>query len=178
MAVEKIFVIGAGFMGSGIAQVCAQAGYAVQLTDIQPAITERALDEIRWSVGKLATKGVLKEAPEQILARLRPETGLGGAAQADWVIEAAWEEYALKCELFAELDRTTSPTTVIATNSSSIPVTRLAANARHPERMLGLHFFGPVPLMQAVEVVRGEQTDQAVFERVVGGSGVGQVFVE
>ncbi len=164
---EKVLVVGAGYMGSGIAQVCAQAGYQVHLMDIQPAITDQALKNILWSVEKLAAKGLIKDSPEQVLMRITPAKDLTSAAQVDWVIEAAWEEYDLKRAIFQELDRLAQPETLLATNSSSIPITRLAENTKRPERMLGLHFFGPVPLMRAVEVVKGEKTSQQVFERGV-----------
>jgi len=154
-------------MGAGIAQVAAQAGYQVHLMDVQAAATERAFKEIRWSVEKLAAKGQIKESPQQVLARLAPESDLLCASQVDWAIEATWEEYDLKRGIFQELDRLARPEAILATNSSSIPITRLAANTQRPERMLGLHFFGPVPLMRAVEVVKGEKTSQAVFERGV-----------
>jgi 3-hydroxybutyryl-CoA dehydrogenase len=164
---EKVLVVGAGYMGSGIAQVCAQAGYQVHLMDIQTAITDKALGEIHWSVEKLAAKSLIKDSPEQVLMRITPAKDLTSAAQVDWVIEAAWEEYDLKRAIFQELDRLAQPETLLATNSSSIPITRLAQNTKRPERMLGLHFFGPVPLMRAVEVVKGEKTSQQVFERGV-----------
>jgi len=164
---ERVLIVGAGFMGSGIAQVCAQAGYQVALMDIQPEVTERALKNIGWSVEKLVAKGVLKESSQQILARISPEKNLSSAVQADWVIEAALEEEQLKRGIFQELDRTCRPETILATNTSSIPITRLAANTTRPERVLGLHFFGPVPLMRLVEVVKGEQTSPQVFERGV-----------
>ncbi len=160
---ERVLVVGAGFMGAGIAQVAAQAGYVVDLVDLQPAITDRALANIRWSVEKLAAKGVLKEPPDQVLARITTRQDL--ASDVDWVVEAALEEEELKASIFRELDRVVRPDTVLATNTSSIPITRLAANTTRPERVLGLHFFGPVPLMRLVEVVRGEKTSDAVFER-------------
>ena len=164
---ESVLVVGAGFMGTGIAQVSAQAGYQVHLMDVQLAITERSLRDIRWSVDKLAAKGAIKEPPEHVLARISMEKELSCAAQVDWVIEAVVEEEELKRGLFQELDRISRPQTLLATNTSSIPITRLAANAQRPERVLGLHFFGPVPLMQLVEVVKGEQTSPESFERGV-----------
>ena len=162
---ERVLVVGAGFMGSGIAQVSAQAGYQVHLMDAQPAITEKSLRDIRWSVDKLAAKGAIQEPPEQVLARISTEKDLSCAAQVDWVVEAVVEEEELKRGLFQELDRISRPQTLLATNTSSIPITRLAANTQRPERVLGLHFFGPVPLMQLVEVVKGEQTSPECFER-------------
>lgn len=163
----KVLVVGAGFMGSGIAQVCAQAGYQVHLMDVQTAIVDKALKEIHSSVEKLAAKGLIQDAPDQVLARITPEMDLSSAAHADWVIEAVWEEFELKRKIFVELDEIARPETLLATNSSSIPITRLAENTARPERMLGLHFFGPVPLMRAVEVVKGEKTLPQVFERGV-----------
>ena len=162
---QKILVVGAGFMGSGIAQVSAQAGYQVHLMDIQSVITDGALKDIRWSVEKLAAKGLLKESSEKVLARISPEKDLSSASEVDWVIEAALEEEELKRGIFQELDRISRPETPLATNTSSIPITRLAENTRRPERVLGLHFFGPVPLMRLVEVVKGEKTSQEIFER-------------
>ncbi len=162
---EKVLVVGAGFMGSGIAQVSAQAGYQVYLMDIQTEIVDRALKDIRWSLEKLADKGLLKEPSEKVLVRISPEKDLSSAAEVDWVIEAVLEEEQLKRDIFQELDRISQPETPLATNTSSIPITRLAENTRRPERVLGLHFFGPVPLMRLVEVVKGEKTSQEIFER-------------
>jgi len=168
---QKVLVVGAGFMGSGIAQVSAQAGYQVHLMDIQAAITDRALKEIRWSVEKLAAKDLLREPSEKVLARISPERDLSRASEVDWVIEAALEVEELKRSIFQELDRISRPETPLATNTSSIPITRLAENTRRPERVLGLHFFGPVPLMRLVEVVKGQKTSPEIFER-------GAVFVQ
>jgi 3-hydroxybutyryl-CoA dehydrogenase len=164
---EKVLVVGAGFMGSGIAQVSAQAGYQVHLMDIQTAITDRALRDIRWSVEKLAAKGLLRDPSQKVLARILPEKDLSSASGVDWVIEAVVEVEELKRSIFQELDRISRPETPLATNTSSIPITRLAENTRRPERILGLHFFGPVPLMRLVEVVKGEKTSLEIFERGV-----------
>jgi 3-hydroxybutyryl-CoA dehydrogenase len=164
---QKILVVGAGFMGSGIAQVCAQAAYQVHLMDIQAAITDRALRNIRWSVEKLSAKGLVREPPQKVFARISPEKDLSSASQADWVIEAAIEAEELKAAIFQELDRISRPETPLATNTSSIPITRLAENTKRPERVLGLHFFGPVPLMELVEVVKGEKTSPEIFEQGV-----------
>ena len=165
--IQKVLVVGAGFMGSGIAQVSAQAGYQVHLMDIQAAITDRALRDIRWSVEKLEAKGLLREPSQKVLAWISPEKDLSTASKVDLVIEAALEEEELKREIFQELDRISRPETPLSTNTSSIPITRLAENTRRPERVLGLHFFGPVPLMRLVEVVKGEKTSQEIFEQGV-----------
>jgi len=164
---DKILVVGAGFMGSGIAQVSAQSGYQVYLMDIQPAITDRALRDIRWSVEKLEAKGLLREPSQKVIARISPVKDLSKASEVDWVIEAALEEEDLKRSIFQELDWIARPETPLATNTSSIPITRLAENTKQPERVLGLHFFGPVPLMGLVEVVKGEKTSPKIFERGV-----------
>ncbi len=160
-------IVGAGFMGSGIAQVSAQAGYQVHLMDIEAEITDRALKDIRWSVEKLVAKGILKEPSQKVLARISPEKDLSCASVVDWVIEAALEAEELKRRIFQELDRISRPEIPLATNTSSIPITRLAEKTNRPERVLGLHFFGPVPLMGLVEVVKGEKTSREIFERGV-----------
>jgi len=162
---EKILIVGAGFMGSGIAQVSAQAGYQVYLMDIQAAITDRAIKDIRRSVEKLVAKGFVKEPPQKVLERISAEKDLSSASKVDWIIEAAFEAEELKLGIFKELDRISRPETPLATNTSSIPITRLAKNTKRPERVLGLHFFGPVPLMGLVEVVKGEKTALEIFER-------------
>jgi 3-hydroxyacyl-CoA dehydrogenase len=164
---DKILVVGAGFMGSGIAQVSAQSGYQVYLMDIQPVITDRALANIRWSIEKLEAKALLREPSQKVLARISTVKDLSKASEVDWVIEAALEEEDLKRSIFQELDRISRPETPLATNTSSIPITRLAENTKRPERVLGLHFFGPVPLMRLVEVVKGEKTSPRIFERGV-----------
>ncbi|RJX34719.1 MAG: 3-hydroxyacyl-CoA dehydrogenase family protein [Desulfarculus sp.] len=164
---KLVLVLGAGFMGAGIAQVCAQAGYRVHLYDVKPEALERALKGMAASLGKLAAKGRLSETPAQVLARVQTVAGLESAAQACWVIEAALEIESLKKELFAELDRLAPASTPLASNTSSIPISRLAAATQHPERVLGTHFFGPVPLMGLVEVIKADKTSDEVFERGV-----------
>ncbi len=164
---ESVLVIGAGFMGAGIAQVCAQSGYPVHLTDVNEEVLEKATNGIQWSVEKLSKKGILKEPPQIVLKRITTGRNLEIAAKADWVIEAAFEIEELKKEIFQELDRLAPVDTPLATNTSSIPITRIAKATQHPERVLGLHFFGPVPLMGLVEVVKGKKTSLEVFERGV-----------
>lgn len=161
---ESVLVVGAGYMGSGIGQVCAQAGYRVHLMDVKAEALDKAMSEIQWSLGKLSTKGLLKDSPQAVLERITLEKDLSSAAKVGRVIEAALESVPLKLEIFQELDRLASPETPLASNSSFIPPTRIAQATRHPERVLGLHFFGPVPLMRMVEVVKGEKTSSEVFE--------------
>jgi len=158
-----VFVIGAGFMGSGIAQVCAQTGYRVILMDVNEGALEKAVHGIQWSLEKFFSKGFIKEAPESCLDRITIATDLNAAAETDWVIEAAFENEDLKKEIFEELDRLAPSHIPLATNTSSIPISRLAAITRTPERVLGLHFFGPVPFMALVEVIKGEKTSEKVF---------------
>jgi 3-hydroxybutyryl-CoA dehydrogenase len=164
---EQILVIGAGFMGAGIAQVCAQSGYAVSLMDVDAKALAKGLSRARWSLEKLNAKGLLTEPAEQVMQRITPQNDLRSAAGAGWVIEAALEIEDLKKEVFTELDRLAPADTPLATNTSSIPITRIAAATRHPQRVLGLHFFGPVPFMGLVEVVKGVETSAAVFEKGV-----------
>ncbi len=164
---ESVLVIGAGFMGAGIAQVCAQQGFRVRLTDSSAEALSDALRNISWSLEKLARKGLLPEEPAAVLGRIRQVRDLGSAADAGWVIEAVPEKESLKKEIFRELDRLAPPGTPLATNTSSIPITRIAEVAQRPERVLGLHFFGPVPLMGLVEVVKGGKTSEEIFEKGV-----------
>ena len=162
---EQVLVVGAGFMGAGIAQVCAQAGLTVWLTDVKPQALERALTGMAGSLAKLGAKGLLAEPVETVLARVTTQADVSSAGQAGWIIEAAPESLELKLELFAELDRLAVPDTPLASNTSSIPITRLAQATQRPQRVLGLHFFGPVPLMKLVEVVKGKETSPEVLQR-------------
>ena len=162
---ENVMIVGAGFMGSGIAQECAQTGFGVYLMDVNQEARNKAISGIKWSLEKFASKGFLKESPQQVLERIALVNDLKKAADAAWVIEAAFEEPALKERLFEQLDRLVSADTPLATNTSSIPITQLARVTKRPERVLGLHFFGPVPFMGLVEVIKGEKTSDAVFNQ-------------
>lgn len=162
-----ILVVGAGFMGTGIAQVCAQSGHDVHLMDINPRALRNALGTMETSLRRLYGKGLLAEIPAAVLERTRPEQSLACAAQVEGVIESVLEIEDLKKEIFRELDRLAPRDTFLATNTSSIPVARLANETRFPERVLGLHFFGPVPLMGLVEVIKGAKTAESVFEKGV-----------
>jgi len=164
---ENVMIVGAGFMGSGIAQVCAQTGYTVYLMDVDQEALNKALAGIIWSLEKFSSKGLLKESPQKVLERITIVGDLSKATDVAWVIEAAFEEQALKEQLFEELDRLVSANTPLATNTSSIPITRLARATKRPEKILGLHFFGPVPFMGLVEVIRGEKTSDNVFNQGV-----------
>lgn len=161
---KTILVIGAGVMGSGIAQTAAQAGHAVRMSDPDPAALSRALGQIADSLSKLEAKGQLTRPAKEILANLSVSGGLDGAAQADLVIEAAPERLELKYQIFAEVERLASPRAILASNTSSIPIGTLAQGLQRPERLLGLHFTPPVPLSPMVEVVRHQGTSEEVFQ--------------
>jgi 3-hydroxybutyryl-CoA dehydrogenase len=168
MSIQRIAVIGAGTMGSGIAQVCATSGYQVTMIDVSPDIIERARRTIAQSVDKLHGKGKLTDAARQrALTEIQASTDLDAAADADITIEAATENKALKLKLFGDLDRITHPNTILATNTSSISITDIAAATRRPHRVVGLHFMNPVPLMALVEIVRGYDTDQATLDTAI-----------
>jgi len=164
---ENILVIGAGFMGTGIAQVAAQSGYHVHLQDSNAEAVDKALANICWSTEKLEKKGLLKETAKAVQERISAAKDLAVASKCQWVIEAVYEDEKLKKELFQALEQICPAETILASNTSSIRITRLAADAQHPERMVGLHFFGPVPLMLLVEVIKGEKTSAAVFQKSV-----------
>ena len=158
MTINKVFIVGAGLMGSGIAQVCAQAGIHVNLNDVGQEALDKGLKNIAWSVGKFVEKGKLSEDKDTILERIQPVTDFSKAAEADMAIEVVFERKDLKQEIFKKLDQECGPNAIIASNTSAIPITELAAVTNRAEQVLGLHFFSPVPMMQAVEVIRGVST--------------------
>jgi 3-hydroxybutyryl-CoA dehydrogenase len=157
---ETVCVVGAGQMGSGIAQVAAVAGYDVTLVDVAPKQLDRARSGIEGSLAKLVEKGrVEADAAEAALGRIQTA---GEPGPADLAIEAATEDVDLKLRIFADLDRAAGDNAVLASNTSSIPITRLAAVTSRPERVVGMHFMNPVPLMPLVELIRGlETSDEA-----------------
>jgi 3-hydroxybutyryl-CoA dehydrogenase len=162
----RLAVIGAGLMGSGIAQVAAQAGWRVTLRDLDDAAVRRGLDGIRASLEKLASKGGLDaEAVEEILQRITPTTDLDAAADADIVVEAVFERLEVKHEVFRALDKICKADAVLATNTSAIPITQIAAVTGRPEAVVGTHFFSPVPLMKLCELVRGLKTSDDALAR-------------
>jgi 3-hydroxybutyryl-CoA dehydrogenase len=164
MEIKNIFVAGAGLMGGGIAQVCAQAGYNVIIRDLEDNILDKSLTNIRWSVGKMVKKGKVDGSVEDIMQRLRPSKSLKDAGDADFVFEAIIENLEAKRNLFAELDSICPDHTIFGTNSSAIPVTEIAIATQRVDRFVGTHFFSPVPLMRAVEVVKGHATSKAVAD--------------
>jgi 3-hydroxybutyryl-CoA dehydrogenase len=158
MGIQKVMVVGSGLMGSGIAQVCAQAGVQVFLHDVAEEVLVKAMKNIDWSVGKFIEKGKLDEDRDSIMARIRLITDTKDGKDVDLAIEAVFENIELKQEIFQTLDETCRPDALIASNTSAIPITELAAVTNRPEKVLGLHFFSPVPMMQAVEVIKGAAT--------------------
>lgn len=158
MTVERIVVIGAGTMGHGIAQAAAVSGYQVTLTDVDPAALERGKQAIEKSTDKLAKKGIIDQNQLEAAAGIAIAEDMAAAGDAHLVIEAATEDPEIKLALFKELDQVASKGTVLATNTSSISITRIAGATSRPDRIIGMHFFNPVPLMTLLEVIRGLET--------------------
>jgi 3-hydroxybutyryl-CoA dehydrogenase len=167
MAVRAIAVIGAGAMGSGIAQVAAVAGLGVTLIEVSDAAVEKGLDRVRGNLQKLVAKGKMTQADkEAALGSIRGTTALEDVAPADVVIEAVTENYDVKLDLLQRVDALVCAETIIASNTSSISITKLAAAISHPDRFIGMHFFNPVPVMALVEIVRGLQTSDATHNAI------------
>ena len=162
---DKIVVCGAGVMGGGIAQVCANAGYDVWMWDLTTQIAQNGKNKIAAGLDRQVTRGKLTEEQKQaLLDRLHPTEDLSCAAGAAFVLEAVPENIEIKKNLFARLEMICSPDTIIGTNTSYIPISRLAEDLAHPERFLGMHFFNPVYAMKLLEVIRGEKTGDAAYE--------------
>ncbi|MDG4772793.1 3-hydroxyacyl-CoA dehydrogenase family protein [Solwaraspora sp. WMMD792] len=160
----QLAVIGAGLMGSGIAQVAAQAGWQVILRDLDDAATSRGVAGIRQSLDKFAGKGVISaDDVESTMGRITTTTELEAAADADVVVEAVFERIEIKHEVFRALDKICKADAVLATNTSAIPVTQIAAVTERPESVVGTHFFSPVPMMKLCELVRGYKTSDATL---------------
>lgn len=164
----KIFgVVGSGQMGSGIAHVAAQAGFQVVMSDISMEFVNRGLGNIEKNLTKSVEKGKLTEdAKKEILGRIKGTDKLEDFANADIVVEAATENVSLKLDIFKKLDEITQKHTILASNTSSISITKIAAVTKRPEKVIGMHFMNPVPVMQLVEVIRGLLTSQETFKAV------------
>ena len=162
MNITTVGVVGAGTMGNGIAQSFAQAGFDVRLVDVAAPMLERARKTIDKSLGKFVEKGTLS-APDRnaVLTRLTTSTELSALAAVDYVVEAIVEDVGAKRALFRQLDAIARPDVILASNTSSIPIATLAAATTRPDKVLGMHFMNPVPLMVLVEVIRGESTSDA-----------------
>ncbi|MGN7396592.1 3-hydroxybutyryl-CoA dehydrogenase [Peribacillus frigoritolerans] len=167
MGIQKVMVIGAGQMGSGIAQVCAMSGYEVLLHDLKDEYVEKGLGTIAKNLSRQVEKGKMEsEEKDSILSRLTSSTNLKNAAAVDLVIEAAVENMEIKTRIFAELDEITPRHVILASNTSSLPITEIAAATKRPEKVIGMHFMNPVPVMKLVEVIRGLATADEVYQEV------------
>jgi 3-hydroxybutyryl-CoA dehydrogenase len=179
--IKSVGVLGAGTMGHGIAQVAAQAGYRTLLYDVTADLAQRGLRRIAENLQRGIEKGKVKpEDREQVLGRLRAVADLPELAQCDLIIEAIPEDLALKRSIFARLSEVCSTRTILASNTSSLSVSEIAAAASHPERVLGMHFFNPVHIMRLLEIVRAEPTSDATVEtvrRVAGSLGKETIVV-
>jgi 3-hydroxybutyryl-CoA dehydrogenase len=167
MEVSKIGVVGAGTMGNGIAQVFAAAGYDVKMRDVGTAQLERGLATIHKSLGKFVEKGKVSEDDSRAaIARIETTTDLLDLAGCDLVVEAIFENFEAKADAFRQLDSILRPEAILASNTSSIDITRLAAVTSRPDRFIGMHFFNPVPLMSLVEIIRGFATSDETYATV------------
>lgn len=165
----RLAVIGAGLMGSGIAQVAAQAGWQVTLQDLDGEAVRRGLAAVGSSLDRFVAKGTLPaEERTAVLDRITPTTEFDTAAGADLVVEAVFEQLDVKQEVFRSLDRVCRPEAVLATNTSAIPITQIAAATQRPESVVGTHFFSPVPMMKLCELVRGLRTSDATLATARG----------
>jgi 3-hydroxybutyryl-CoA dehydrogenase len=164
MEIRKVGVLGCGLMGSGIAQVAATAGFDVTVLEVEQKFLDKGFAAIEKSLAKFADKGVLKESPEKVRARLRGTTKKEDLADCDLVIEAIIENVEEKKKMYASIDGLVKKEAIFATNTSSISVTELLTSTKRPERFIGMHFFNPVPLMKLVEVARTIATANDVFE--------------
>ena len=180
MEIKQVMVIGAGQMGSGIAQVCAAAGYDVYLHDLKKEFVDRGLAGIEKNVQRLVDKGRLSvEEKTGLLERIKPSADLQNAKEVDVVIEAAVENMEVKKQLFAELDQIAPSHAILATNTSSLPITEIAAATSRPEQVIGMHFMNPVPVMKLVEIIRGLATKDEVYTAIeVMAKELGKVPVE
>ena len=158
MEIKRIFIVGAGTMGSGIGQTAAVSGYQVTLMDVLPEQLERAKKRVAKSVEKLSGKGVIDEKQASLAGQISYVGDYKTLPQADYLIEAATENSELKLEIFTELDRLARPEVILASNTSSISLTKIGAATDRPDKVVGMHFFNPVPLMRLVEIIRGLAT--------------------
>ncbi len=167
MKIQKVLVIGAGQMGSGIAQVCAQAGLDVKLNDMKEEFFQRGLSTITKNLSRNVEKGRMTEDEKaQVLSRITKSLDLNDAHDVDLVIEAAVENMEIKQKIFKQLDEITPKHAILASNTSSLPITEIAASTNRPEQVIGMHFMNPVPVMKLVEIIRGLATTDAVYKSI------------
>lgn len=168
MAIQKVGVVGCGLMGSGIALVCAQAGFSTVVREVSAELVDKGLKAIDRSLGRLVEKGTLGDAARnEIRGRLKGVTSVDELKGCDLIIEAIIEQLPAKRELFAQLDSLCPADTIFASNTSSLTITEIAAATKRSQRFVGLHFFNPVPIMKLVEVVKTIATDPAVYEEMI-----------
>ncbi len=164
MAIQRVGVLGAGTMGNGIAHVFARGGFDVVLCDVEQRFLERGLATIGKNLEREVAKGkIAADDKTAALRRIQPVTDRSKLADCDFVVEAATEKFEIKTEIFRDLDRVTRPEIILASNTSSISITKLAAVTKRPDKIIGMHFFNPVPVMKLVEVIRGLATSQETF---------------
>lgn len=167
MSIKKVMVVGAGQMGSGIAQVCAQAGFSVKLNDLKEEFVQRGMNTITKNLSRSVEKGrMTEEDKEKVLANLTESTDLKDAGDVDLVIEAAVENMDIKTKIFAQLDEIAPQHAILATNTSSLPITEVAAATNRPQKVIGMHFMNPVPVMKLVEIIRGLATSDEVYQEI------------
>ena len=178
--VQTIMVIGAGQMGGGIAQVAAQAGYNVILNDIKEEFVQRGLGIIDKNLARSVSKGKMEAAAKDaIMAKIKPSISLEDAKDVDLVVEAAIENMELKANIFKTLDAVCKPEAILATNTSSLPITQIAAVTKRPDKVIGMHFFNPVPVMKLLEIIRGFLTSDETYNVIAEiGLKMGKVNVE
>ncbi len=164
---EKVFVLGAGTMGAGIAQAFAAKGYEVILRDIKDEFVDKGLAGINKGLSKQVEKGkITEEVKEDLLSKISGTTDMNLAADCDLVIEAAVENMEIKKKIFAELDSICKPETILSSNTSSLSITEVAAATKRPDKVIGMHFFNPAPVMKLVEIIKGMATSQETFDAV------------
>lgn len=167
MGIQTVAVIGAGTMGNGIAHIFAQHGYGVQLIDISTDALNRAIGAIDKNLGRQVSKGIITETTKKdALDRISTSSDMREAGKTDFVVEAASENFEVKAKIFRMLDEVTRPGVILASNTSSISITQLAAVTRRPESVIGMHFMNPVPVMKLVEIIRGLSTTDQVYAEV------------
>ena len=167
MQIQHVGVVGAGTMGNGIAHVFAKSGYNVVLCDVEQKFLDRGIATITKNLDRELAKSKITEADKaQTLARITPVVGRTKLQQCDLIVEAATEKFEIKTQIFRELDEVLRPEAILASNTSSISITKLGALTKRPDRVIGMHFFNPVPVMKLVEVIRGLATSQQTFDAV------------
>jgi 3-hydroxybutyryl-CoA dehydrogenase len=165
--IKTVGVLGAGTMGNGIAHVFARSGFTVRLCEVEQRFLDRGMETIRKNLGREAEKAKITQAEaDAALHRIHGTRDRSSLKDCDFIVEAATERFDIKREIFQDLDRIASPDVILASNTSSISITKLAAQTQRPERVIGMHFFNPVPVMKLVEVIRGLATSQETYETV------------